>query len=227
MTAATVRHLLAFPIAMAAAYVFVRQCRRPVGWLGRRVARAMNVSHARLTEWGLSHVRIEPGWHILDIGCGGGRTIRSMAALATAGRINGIDYSPASVDVAREKNTDLIASGRVAIQQASVSSLPFPDASFDLVTAVETHYYWPDLVHDCREVLRVAKPGGRIVMIAEAYRGRPMDWLYLPIMRVLLGATYLSPAQHRTTLSDAGFTAVEIDIEPSRGWICAVGVKPH
>jgi len=227
MTVATIRHLVAFPIAIAAAYLFVRQCRRPAGWLGRRVARAMNVSHARLTEWGLSRVRIEPDWHILDIGCGGGQTIRSMAALAPAGRIEGIDYARASLEVAREKNGDLIASGRVAIQQASVSSLPFPDASFDLITAVETHYYWPDLVHDFREVLRVAKPGGCIVVIAEAYRGRPMDWLYLPVMRVLLRATYLSPEQHRSALSDAGFTAVEIHIEPSRGWICAVGIKPR
>ena len=51
-----------------------------------------------------------------------------------------------------------------------MSKLPFPDGMFDLVTAVETHYYWPDLVADMREVLRVLKPGGTFVLIAEAYK---------------------------------------------------------
>lgn len=226
MTATAIRHFVALPIGMTAAYLVVRQCRKPAGWLGRRLARAMNASHARLTTWGLSHLHIGPDWRILDIGCGGGQTIRSMATLAPAGRIEGIDYSPASVAVARDTNADLIASGRVAIQQASVSSLPFSDASFDLIAAIETHYYWPELVRDLREVLRVTKPGGRVAIIAEAYRGRPMDWLYLPVMRGLLRSTYLSLDEHRTALADAGFSDVDIHAERSRGWMCAVGVRP-
>ena len=43
---------------------------------------------------------------------------------------------------------------------------------FDLVTAVETHFFWPDLPNDVREVLRVLKPGGTFLLIAEVYRGR-------------------------------------------------------
>ena len=42
----------------------------------------------------------------------------------------------------------------------------------DVVTAVKTHYYWPDLHADLREILRVLKPGGALVVIAEAYRGQ-------------------------------------------------------
>ncbi len=213
-------------IGIGAAYVLLRQCRRPMGWIGRGVARAMNLGHARLTGWGLRHVRIEPDWHVLDIGCGGGQTIRSLAAMVTAGRVDGVDHAPASVAVAREKNADLIASGRVAVQHASVSRLPFPNGSIDLITAVETHYYWPDLPRDLREALRVLKPEGRIVIIAETYRGRPMDWLYRPVMRVLLRATYLSLDEHRAALTEAGFAGVEVHAEPSRGWMCAVGVRP-
>lgn len=42
---------------------------------------------------------------------------------------------------------------------------------FDLATAVETHYYWPDLNADMQEVLRVLKPVGTLIIIAEAYKG--------------------------------------------------------
>lgn len=48
--------------------------------------------------------------------------------------------------------------GSCRIQRASVSKLPFSDNTFDLVTAVETQYYWPDLIKDMKEILRVLKP---------------------------------------------------------------------
>jgi len=49
------------------------------------------------------------------------------------------------VEASRHANAHGIRTGRIEIRQASVSRLPFPDGTFDLVTAVETHYYWPDL----------------------------------------------------------------------------------
>jgi ubiquinone/menaquinone biosynthesis C-methylase UbiE len=219
-------HLVRAAIVIGVAYVLVRQVRRPAGWFGRRIARTMNVSHARLTQWGLGHICVEPHWRVLDIGCGGGQTVRSIAALATAGHVDGVDYASGSVAVTRQHNADLIASGRVAVQQASVSLLPFPDRSFDLVTAVETHYYWPDLPHDVRETLRVLKPEGRLLIIAEAYRGRPMDWLYRPVMRGLLHSNYLTLDEHRALLTEAGFTDVEVHAHPPRGWMCVIGVRP-
>ena len=111
----------------------------------------MNLSHAGLTKWGLTHASIQPTDTILDVGCGGGRTIDTMAKAASHGRVFGVDYSATSVDVARRVNAAAIEAGRVDVQQASVSALPFAAATFDLVTAVETHYYWPDLESDLRE----------------------------------------------------------------------------
>jgi hypothetical protein len=66
--------------------------------------------------------------------------------------------------------------GRVQILQGSVATLPFPDCTFDLVTAVETPYYWPDLPANVREILRVLKPGGTFALIAETYRGGRFDF---------------------------------------------------
>jgi len=215
--------LVAAAIAMGGTYAVSRQCRKPTGWMGRRIARAMNLSHASLTAWGLRHLDIQADARILDIGCGGGQTIRSLSAAAPSGYVAGVDYAPASVAVARANTADLIAAGRVSVERASVSQLPFPDATFDLVTAVETHYYWPHLVQDLREIRRVLKAGGRVVIIAETYRGRRMDWLFRPVMRLLLNATYLTLDGHRAVLTEAGFADVNVVADRSRGWMCAVG----
>ena len=212
-------------ISGVAAFVLVRQCRKPRSLPGRLFLRIMNLSHAGLTKWGLAHVSIQPTDTILDVGCGGGRTIDAMTRAAADGRVFGVDYSATSVDVARHVNAAAILSGRASVQQASVSALPFPAATFDLVTAVETHYYWPDLLDDLREVRRVLKPDRRVVLIAETYRGRRMDWLYRPVMR-LLRAKYLTVDEHRAALEGAGYTNVEVHTEPSKGWLCAVGSSP-
>jgi SAM-dependent methyltransferase len=217
---------LQFGVAGAAAFVFVGQCRKP-SWLpGRLFLRSMNLSHAGLTTWGLSHASIQPTDTILDVGCGGGRTIDTMAKAASHGRVFGVDYSPTSVDVARRVNAAAIEAGRVDVQQASVSALPFAAATFDLVTAVETHYYWPDLLSDLREVRRVLKPDGRVVLIAETYRGRRADWLYRPAMS-LLRAEYLTEDEHRAALEGAGYVNVEVRTGRSNGWLCAVGSSPN
>ena len=207
--------------------VFImRQCRKPSSGLGRALARSMNASHDALTRWGLSHLANGPRANVLDVGCGGGRTIETLLSRLPEGTVTGVDYSSASVEVARATNRSSIERGRVRLQEASVSSLPFPDETFDLVTAVETHYYWPDLATDVREVMRVMKPGGTFTIIAETYRGRRGDWLYLPVMRGVLRANYLTPDEHRRLLTDAGYRDVQVYEEKARGWICAVGNKP-
>lgn len=225
MTPALVGKLVADAAALAAAVVVLRQCRKP-GWLpGRLILWRMNESHLRVTAWGLGHVTVEPGATALDVGCGGGRTIQTLAERAREGRVCGIDYSATSVTVARRTNAAAIAAGRVAIEQASVSRLPYPDRTFDLVTAVETHYYWPDPPSDVHEILRVLKPGGRLALIAETFRGQRFGAAVGVAMR-LLRARYLTVQQHRDLLAAAGFTDIVVDTDPARGWICALGRRP-
>jgi hypothetical protein len=58
------------------------QCRKPKGWIGRIILRNMNSRHSRLTDWGLGFVAIGGQSAILDVGCGGGRTIAKLAVKA-------------------------------------------------------------------------------------------------------------------------------------------------
>lgn len=203
-----------------------RQLRKPTDRAGRAVLERMNVSHAEVTAWGLRHVAIGDAFTILDVGCGGGRTIARLATLASKGKVFGVDYSEESVATSRETNAQSIVEGRVDVRLASVSQLPFADATFDLVTAVETHYYWPNLPGDVRECRRVLKHGGKFLVIAETYRGRRNDWLFRPTMTLVLRASYLTPEQHRQLLVEAGFADVQLYVDEARGWVSVVGTAP-
>jgi SAM-dependent methyltransferase len=207
----------------ATVYV-VGQVRKPDRFAGRLFAILMNKSHAKLTDWGLAHVAIEKYFTILDVGCGGGRTIEKMAALASSGTVFGIDFASGSVATSRGRNKGLIQAGRVDIRQASVSNLPFTADTFDLVTAIETQYYWPDLVNDMRAILRVLKPGGTLAVIAETYRGGSRDVVIGTAMK-LFGSTSLSVKEHQDLFAEAGYVNVEVFEEQNKGWICVIGRK--
>ena len=185
----------------------------------------MNLGHAAMTDWGLQQVTVPKNAVILDVGCGGGRTVRRLAALVPEGKVVGLDYSAASVAVSRDTNAREIETGRVRIEQGSVAALPFPDRTFDIVTAVETHYYWPDLPANVREILRVLKPGGTFALIAETYRGGPFRLVY-GIVMPLIRAAFLSDAEHRDLLTQAGFTEVATKHVSGKNWICATGRRP-
>jgi ubiquinone/menaquinone biosynthesis C-methylase UbiE len=202
----------------------MRQVRKPSKWTGRRIVRDMNERHSPLTDWGLSHVRIEEQFTILDVGCGGGKTVSKLAAMASAGTVQGVDYSEGSVAESRSYNAGVIAAKRVDIVKGSVSQLPFAENTFDLVTAIETQYYWPNLADDMREILRVLKPGGKLVVIAECYKGSRKDFIAGQLMR-LLGSSYLGPADQRELFSNSGYSDVEVFEDRKRGWICAIGAK--
>ncbi|MBT6145626.1 MAG: class I SAM-dependent methyltransferase [Gemmatimonadetes bacterium] len=159
--------------------------------------------------------------NVLDVGCGGGRTLEYLASLVRLGKAVGIDYSEDSVAVARRRNQELIASGRVEVLHGEVSSMPFPDATFDCVTAVETYYFWPDIAADLAEVRRVMKPNGQLVIIAGMYLGSKFDKRNAKLIRVG-GMRCFSEQEFEDTLQDAGFANVDVTVEPLKGWICAI-----
>ncbi|MDD3224488.1 MAG: class I SAM-dependent methyltransferase [Clostridium sp.] len=196
----------------------VNQCRKPNGELGRIVIEDMNSKHYELTSFGLKDAHIKNNYNILDIGCGGGRTVNRLSKIAENGNVFGMDYSYECVKSSKEYNEELIKSKKVSILQASVEEIPFKDNNFDIVTAVETIYFWPDLVENFKEVKRVLKKGGKFVIINEMYNSKKFkekndNYEALGTMKIL------TPGELRDMLLKAGFENVEYKLVEERNWI--------
>jgi ubiquinone/menaquinone biosynthesis C-methylase UbiE len=187
----------------------------------------MNSRHSKVTDWGLGHVCIEKHCTILDVGCGGGRTLSKLAAPATQGKVYGIDYSKESVAASKRTNARWIDMERVEVRHGSVSQLPFRSGMFDLVTAVETHFWWPNLPTDFHEIFRVLKPGGKLIVIAEVYKGANTTVAKLAEKYASrTGMTLLDVDEHRALFAKAGYSEVQVIEERDKGWICGIGRKP-
>jgi len=131
----------------------------------------MNREHEPLTLWGLTKIKIGPDYVVLDVGCGGGKTVSRLAELAPRGKVFGIDYSRDMVNFSRKINEMLIAQNRVEIIEGSVEKISFKDDFFDLVTAFETYYFWTNLPNALKEIKRVLKPGGKMLLVNELMYG--------------------------------------------------------
>lgn len=182
---------------------FFSQCARPEGFLGRVMLRFMNFGHAPLTNWGLGLIKIQDGWTMLDIGCGGGATLKRLLKRSNGAKVYGIDISEQSVAKAKQVNANVLDK-QVFVTQGSAEKLPYHDNMFDLVTAVETVYFWPNLPNCFHEVMRVLKSGGRFAIMVEVLDGDSM-WT-----NVVDGMTAYSPEQLKQMLDEAGFAQTEI-----------------
>ena len=209
---------------MALIEKMMQQSRKPAGGFGKFHARLMNMGHSQITRWGLSHISINKDDTILDIGCGGGKTVNTLAKIATEGKAYGIDYSEVSVAVAINTNKKLINAGQVEILHASVESLPFPNNMFNLVTAIESYYFWPDLVNNLKEIRRVLKPGGSLIIINACYRDERFEKRNSNLARI--GEfTYHLPDEFKSFLSDAGYSPIQIEVLENKNWITALGIN--
>ena len=196
---------------------FFSQCARPEGALGRVMLSFMNYTHAPLTNWGLKLVDVQDGWTMLDVGCGGGFTIRRLLKRSQDAQVYGIDISEESVAKAKKVNADVLYK-QVFVRQGSAEMLPYEDGKFDLVTAVETVYFWPNLPGCLQEVRRVLKPGGKFAILVEVVDSNS-KWT-----SVVEGMTAYSPGDLKQLLDGAGFTQTEIHRKkPSYATI--IGVK--
>ena len=138
---------------------------RPDGKGGFAMLERMNTgAHERLANWGLGFVSFPEGARMLDVGCGGGANLLRLLERCPTGHVTGVDHSATSVEAAQAHCAAQIAAGACEVEEGNVLALRFDDGSFDVVTAFETVYFWPDVVQGFSEVLRTLVPGGSFLV---------------------------------------------------------------
>lgn len=129
----------------------------------------------RYNKWGgygeafrkqiVDEASLKPGESVLDCGCGTGTlAVIAKHLVGAEGRVQGIDLSRDQLEIARKKAQR--EGLDIEFDEGSVDELPFPDASFDAIFSTLMLHHLPATVKDgtFREMRRVLKPGGRIVI---------------------------------------------------------------
>lgn len=195
----------------------------PHGEDGRKVLEAMNDHHVPLWDWCLSKMPKGMDGSVLDIGCGGGGFIKRMSERYPFAMFFGIDISEDALGMTLETNRAMYEEGGLELHLASVDDLPFDDSSFDLVTAMETYFFWPDLVKALEEVSRVVSPGGVFVIGSEMGVESSDDPYVSDSLRDY--GTRLVPNDVLASMMDsAGFDVRMSTVSESR-WAVFVGTK--
>lgn len=124
---------------------------------------------ALFAQWAptmLQHAAVSPGQHVLDVACGTGVVARAAAELVgPTGSVSGVDLNPAMVQVAGE-----LESG-IDWQVGDAANLPYRDESFDAVLCQSALFFFPDPAQAVREMERVLRNGGTVVLQTYANLG--------------------------------------------------------
>ena len=146
-----------------------------------------------------------PKVRVLDLGCGGGHVTFNVARLVR--EIVAYDLAPEMLGLvaraAKERRLD-----NVTTQQGAVESLPFEDASFDVVLSRFSAHHWRDLDAGLREAARVVKPGGMVSMVDTVTSGIPLIDTYFQAIELLRDCSHVrnySRAEWEAAIARAGF----------------------
>jgi SAM-dependent methyltransferase len=121
---------------------------------------------------------------VLDVGCGTGYTTAGILQLGSVCEAVGVDQNQRQLQrAARNLSTE---KSRLALSRGDVENLPFRDNSFDAVVSVGAVEYFPDPERALKEMVRVVKPQGRVVIV-----GPEFDWF----KKVLLHKLFYAPEQ--------------------------------
>jgi ubiquinone/menaquinone biosynthesis C-methylase UbiE len=198
-----------------------RKFRNPTGFFGRVVGSAMARGNELAASWTVSLLDIQPNSHVLEVGFGPGVGIQYAAKKADKGLVAGIDASETMVQVAGKRNAAAIAAGNVDLKHGEISSLPYPDESFDLAFTIHCIYFWANPIEGVKELRRVLKSSGLLAITI-----LPKDKWNRPAPPDLF--TLYNSDEVAQLLSKAGFRDVRVESCPQRDRFpgeCVLGLK--
>lgn len=176
----------------------------------------MAIKNRQRSLWVLSLLDLRPDARVLEIGFGSGADIHRAAKRVPQGLFAGIDHSEVMLRQATHRNKSAIKEGRVQLQLASVSSLPYQPDTFDVVFSINVAQFWASPVNTAAEIRRVLKPGGLVVLAIQPRNKGANEQTASDTAETLF-----------RTLTAAGFASVRQDRKPMKpvSTVCALGRK--
>ncbi len=117
----------------------------------------------------------------------------------------GVDSSPTMISAARDRNPDLIGKALASFHESYAEQMPFEDARFSRVFSIGVIHFWSDPVKALTEVLRVMRPGARMLMGCLGPERAPS------FARAEYGFHLRDPQSWRSFCLTAGFSTAEVD----------------
>jgi SAM-dependent methyltransferase len=194
-----------------------RQLGHPRGRSGRLVGAVLNRRNASTVAAAVASVPVHPGDRLVDVGFGGGLGLelllrRLQDEAGGCGVVHGMDVSETMVAAAGRRFRPHVAAGRLELHRAPMEALPLGNSAVDAAITLNTIYFLPDLAAAFRELHRVLRPGGRLVIglgepaamarmavTREGFHIRPVG-----VVIDALGAAGLVLAEHRRVGSGRG-----------------------
>jgi len=141
--------------------------------MGSVVGYAMAIEHKKLHQAVVDRLVLSQEDKVLEIGFGPGTAVKLAARHAAF--VAGVDPSMEMVLQAKRRNGPAIRSGRVQLQRASASALPFANETFDIVFEVNSFNHWDSKESGLTDVLRVLRAGGRFLMALRQGHGPSLE----------------------------------------------------
>lgn len=182
------------------------QFAKPTGFFGKILAKGMARGHKEFYKNALKAINPKKDDKYLEIGFGSGIFINRY--MSHVSRIAGIDYSEDMVKLASDINRKLVESGKAEFRQGYASSLPWADNEFTIVAAIEVFFFLNETEKTLREIFRILKPGGRLIIEMAFNKDDGVDHKrHIKKMNLKL----YSGEEMKKLLKKAGFNDIVID----------------
>jgi SAM-dependent methyltransferase len=188
------------------------QYRRPTGPIGLWIGGKMAQQHRPENLWTINLLDIQPSDHILEVGFGPGIAVAEAANRATQGLVAGVDFSKTMVAAAKNRNATGIRTGKIDLRYGDATQIPFAENSFDKAFSIHSIYFWPDPVAALREIWRVLKSNGLLILtVLPKEKWNPND----PENAGTPDCKPYSGNDLNRMLGQAGFRATRVEADPN------------
>lgn len=185
----------------------LRQCQKPHGEDGLDIINDMNQHHEVISNFSMDSIEVAPDSRVIDIGCGGGVNIEKFLKRCPEGVVDGLDYSPLSVQESIKRNQQAVNEGRCHVYEANVLDIPLDDESYDVASAFETIYFWEDLNKSFGEVYRILKHNGQFMIACDTDGNNPNDQKW---KNLLDDVNVYTRDELESILKEVGFRDIEV-----------------